>query len=75
MWDVELPPWCQQDARLFTFIHRQVLEGEYVTSHLASWIDLVFGFKQTGRAAIEAINVFHPAVSLTCFNPCSAIHM
>ena len=62
--DVTLPPWCMNDPRLFILIHRQALESAYVTQHLASWIDLVFGFKQTGKAAVDAINVFHPAVSV-----------
>ena len=31
------------------------------TETLNHWIDLVFGFKQSGPAAVEAINVFHPA--------------
>lgn len=59
--DVFLPPWCKGDPRKFIFIHRQALESDYVTENLPHWIDLVFGFKQTGKAAIEAINVFHPA--------------
>nr|XP_037272079.1 LOW QUALITY PROTEIN: lysosomal-trafficking regulator-like [Rhipicephalus microplus] len=59
--DVQLPPWCRGDARLFVLIHRQALESDYVTEHLGHWIDLVFGYKQTGKAAEEAINVFHPA--------------
>ena len=68
VWDVKLPAWAHDDPRLFTLIHRQVLESDYVTANLASWIDLVFGFKQTGKAAIDAINVFHPAVSF-CLIP------
>ncbi|GAB6023119.1 hypothetical protein CHUAL_007205 [Chamberlinius hualienensis] len=59
--NVELPPWCRKDGRLFTLIHRQALETHYVTENLQNWIDLVFGYKQTGKAAVEAINVFHPA--------------
>lgn len=45
---------------LFTF---QALESDYVSQHLNQWIDLVFGYKQRGREAVDAINVFHPAVS------------
>jgi len=63
VWDVTLPPWCMNDPRLFILVHRQALESAYVTQHIAAWIDLVFGFKQTGKAAVDAINVFHPAVS------------
>ena len=37
----------------------QALECDYVSSHIHEWIDLVFGYKQQGAAAIEADNVFH----------------
>ena len=59
--DVKLPLWCRNDARLFVLIHRQALESDYVSSTLNEWIDLIFGYKQTGKAAVDAINVFHPA--------------
>lgn len=60
--DVKLPSWCpNSDARLFTLIHRQALESPHVSENLHHWIDLIFGYKQTGKAAIDAINVFHPA--------------
>ncbi|EDV96847.1 GH16501 [Drosophila grimshawi] len=59
--DVALPAWCQRDPRLFVLIHRQALESELVRNELHHWIDLIFGFKQTGESAVEAINVFHPA--------------
>ena len=58
---VDLPPWAQGDARLFINIHRQALESRYVSENLPHWIDLIFGYKQKGTAAVEAVNVFHPA--------------
>ncbi|XP_046387473.1 lysosomal-trafficking regulator isoform X2 [Ischnura elegans] len=59
--DVYLPPWCEGDPRKFVLVNRQALESDHVREHIHHWIDLVFGYKQTGRAAVDAINVFHPA--------------
>lgn len=56
-----LPPWSNNDPRLFVMILRQALESAYVTKNLHRWIDLVFGFKQQGEEAVKAINVFHPS--------------
>ncbi|XP_051880021.1 lysosomal-trafficking regulator isoform X2 [Pristis pectinata] len=58
---VNLPPWARNDPRLFILIHRQALESDHVSQTICNWIDLVFGNKQKGRAAVYAINVFHPA--------------
>lgn len=58
-----LPPWAKDNPYLFIEIHKQALESPHVSHHLHAWIDLVFGFKQTGQAAIDAISVYHPAVS------------
>ena len=58
---VQLPAWSQGRPRLFIQIHRQALESAWVRDHLHHWIDLIFGFKQTGPAAVESVNVFHPS--------------
>lgn len=56
---VELPPWAKGDPKIFIAKQREALESPYVTQNLHHWIDLVFGCKQKGDAAIEAVNVFH----------------
>ncbi|ETN40783.1 uncharacterized protein HMPREF1541_05063 [Cyphellophora europaea CBS 101466] len=56
---VELPPWAKGDPKIFISKNREALESPYVSKRLHQWIDLVFGFKQKGEAAIEAANVFH----------------
>ncbi|GAX76319.1 hypothetical protein CEUSTIGMA_g3765.t1 [Chlamydomonas eustigma] len=65
--DVVLPPWAcldpvhntQPSPAVFLAMHRAALESNYVSSHLHSWVDLVFGYKQRGQAAVEADNVFY----------------
>ncbi|XP_046865023.1 WD repeat and FYVE domain-containing protein 3-like isoform X2 [Xenia sp. Carnegie-2017] len=57
--DVLLPPWAKGDPREFIRQHRKALECDYVSSRLHLWIDLIFGYKQRGDAAKEAVNVFH----------------
>ena len=42
----------------FVWLHRRVLESAAVSADLAGWIDLIFGFKQKGKLAEEALNVF-----------------
>ncbi|KAJ5165433.1 Concanavalin A-like lectin/glucanase subgroup [Penicillium coprophilum] len=56
---VELPPWAKGDPKIFIAKHREALESPYVSENLHHWIDLVFGSKQKGEAAVEAVNVFH----------------
>ncbi|KAK4989327.1 Beige protein-like 1 [Elasticomyces elasticus] len=57
--DVILPPWAKGDPHLFISKQREALESPYVSRHLHEWIDLIFGYKQRGEAALEATNVFH----------------
>ena len=56
---VVLPPWAKDDPNIFIAKHRQALESPHVSKHLHQWIDLIFGHKQRGEAAVEATNVFH----------------
>ena len=53
-----LPPFLSLSPFLPSF--DQALESDYVSAHLHQWIDLIFGYKQTGKAAEQANNLFHP---------------
>ncbi|CAI9764807.1 unnamed protein product [Fraxinus pennsylvanica] len=54
---VQLPPWAENPVD-FIHKHRMALESEHVSAHLHEWIDLIFGYKQRGKEAIQASNVF-----------------
>jgi factor associated with neutral sphingomyelinase activation len=56
--DVKLPPWARS-ARDFIKKNRKALESEICTRMLPRWIDLIFGCKSRGDAAMEANNMFH----------------
>ena len=55
--DVVLPPWASTPEE-FVRINREALESDHVSAHLHEWIDLIFGYKQKGKAAVDAANVF-----------------
>ncbi|CCD22233.1 Bph1p NDAI_0A00750 [Naumovozyma dairenensis CBS 421] len=57
--NVALPPWANNDPKVFIRKNREALESSYVSENLHKWIDLIFGFKQKGERAIEAVNVFN----------------
>ncbi|CAJ1949883.1 unnamed protein product [Sphenostylis stenocarpa] len=54
---VKLPTWAESPVD-FVHKHRMALESEYVSANLHEWIDLIFGYKQQGKEAIAANNVF-----------------
>ncbi|KAI5688441.1 Beige [Leishmania braziliensis] len=58
--DVVLPPWAGGSAVRFVYMNALSLESDAVSQQLHRWIDLIFGYKQVGQGAVEAINVFSP---------------
>ncbi|KAG9445126.1 hypothetical protein H6P81_016466 [Aristolochia fimbriata] len=54
---VNLPPWADNPVD-FIHKHRKALESEHVSAHLHEWIDLIFGYKQRGKEAVAANNMF-----------------
>jgi WD40 repeat protein len=56
---VIVPPWAKGSSREFVRIMREALESPFVSLNLHHWIDLIFGYKQQGHAAIEECNVFY----------------
>ena len=53
--DVELPKWAHTAVE-FVYKMREALESPYVSEHLCEWIDLIWGWRQTG----DRLNAFHP---------------
>ena len=56
--DVTLPTWCLNNPYIFVENYRGLLECGYL--NINSWIDLIFGFYQRGKAAENMGNIYMP---------------
>ena len=63
--NVTLPVWANSPLA-FMWINREALESDGGSDAISEWIDLVFGYKQKGQAAIDAHNLFHPLTYEDC---------
>lgn len=59
MTDLAVPPWAESPEE-FIKLHRDALESNRVSFQLHHWIDITFGYKMSGDAAIAAKNVMLP---------------
>ncbi|GIQ81794.1 hypothetical protein KIPB_002812 [Kipferlia bialata] len=55
---VVLPPWASSPDECVR-VMRAVLESGAASREIGSWVDLIFGCKQQGPSAEEALNVFY----------------
>lgn len=56
MSNLAIPQWSRS-ADDFIRLHRAALESDRVSQQLHHWIDITFGYKLSGQAAIDAKNV------------------
>lgn len=64
--DVVLPAWAKT-ADEFIHYHKMALESDYVSTHINQWIDLIWGYKQSGQEAIHSNNTFDPRLYPDCW--------
>lgn len=60
MTDLSVPSWASGPEE-FIKLHRNALESDRVSAQIHHWIDIMFGFKMSGQAAIAAKNVMLPS--------------
>nr|XP_043605925.1 protein GFS12 [Erigeron canadensis] len=59
MSDLAVPSWAGSPEE-FIRLHRDALESDRVSCQIHDWIDIIFGYKMSGEAAISAKNVMLP---------------
>jgi len=58
--NVILPSWSKNNPYEFVAKLRRKLESRWVSENINNWIDLIYGYKQRGKDAIEHMNIFYP---------------
>ncbi|XP_059632013.1 protein GFS12 isoform X2 [Cornus florida] len=64
MTDLAVPSWAGSPEE-FIKVHRDALESYRVSCQIHHWIDITFGYKMSGQAALAAKNVMLPALDPT----------
>ena len=54
------PPWADNSALQFVYLHRKALESDEVSESLNQWIDLTFGVKSRGPEDASVFNTYDP---------------
>ncbi|CBI25946.3 unnamed protein product, partial [Vitis vinifera] len=60
MADLAVPSWARSPEE-FIKVHRDALESDRVSCQIHHWIDITFGYKMSGQAALAAKNVMLPS--------------
>lgn len=54
-----LPPWAHNSME-FVYMNRKALETDFVSMKLPQWIDLIWGYKQSGSPSLNNLNNYDP---------------
>ena len=57
--NVYIPKWARGNPYFFVYVLAKLLESSPITLQLKNWIDLIFGYRQTGEEAEKALNLFY----------------
>ncbi|KDP27993.1 hypothetical protein JCGZ_19073 [Jatropha curcas] len=68
MANLAVPSWASSPEE-FIKLHRDALESERVSCQIHHWIDITFGYKMSGQAAVAAKNVMLPSSEPTMPRP------
>ena len=52
---------CRNNPYEFTVLMRNILENDVISGCINKWIDIIFGYKNKGKEAEEALNLFTEA--------------